>query len=89
MDVEVAFAARARGDFAGAGYGDATLTGLAPAGGEVEIGVGFLLAFGSFDGEFTEAFEFVADFQVGDTGDGSLGIEEGGELFAEGGSRTA
>ena len=31
------------------------------------------------DGEFAEAFEIVADFQVGDSGDGGLGIEEGGD----------
>ena len=31
------------------------------------------------DGEFAEAFEIIADFEGGDTGDGSLGIEEGGD----------
>jgi len=35
--------------------------------------------------EFAEAFEFGADVQIGDAGDGGFGIEEGSEAATEGG----
>lgn len=58
-------APRAGGGFAGAGHGDAFLSGVAPAGGEG----GVWLAFAG-EGEFTQACEVGAGVRVGDAVDG-------------------
>lgn len=95
VDVEVALASGAGGDLSGAGHGDAALAGVTPAGGDGEVGGNRSILASCLRGarngpvtdrQLAEAFEVGVDFEGGDAFDGRFGIEQGGDLAAEGGS---